>query len=371
MPAALLGATRCSRCGHEQSPASTCDHCQARWAPAAIGTVTGAPEGPLAGVARASVGRRYLAHLIDLIVPLGLVGLALASVVDLLPDSRAWWFLVLAVVVVVVQCSTVAVRGRSLGRLVLAQRTVDDLTGTPVRSGRFVRQLAQRGWYRHLVTADLRRGRDPLDIRLPPPAAGDHPTPTVPSMIGPVPTGPSATSLPVPGPTTGLDIGLEARIGVGAARPASPAGPPSPAGPASPAGPPSPASRAKPPLPATPVIPATPATRRSVGIVLDTGERYEISESLLLGRSPVDPSGRGDRALLAWPDLTRRVAKTHVLLEWSGTVLWVTDLHSVTGTVLVDPAGDRQLLAPDVRAAAVVGSTVECGGRSVKVVPNG
>ena len=317
MPAALLGATRCSRCGHEQSPAPTCESCQVRWAPAAGSAVTRAPEGPLAGVARASLGRRYLAHLIDLIVPATLVGLAIASVVGLLPGSRAWWFLVLAVAVVAAQAFGVAVRGRSLGRLVLHQRIVDDLTGTPVRPGRFVRQLAHRGWYRHLVTADLRRGRDPLDIRLAPRSAGD----------GPVPTSP-----PVEGPVRGPDAGF----GAGPDRPAT-----------------------------------TAASRRSVGIVLDTGERYEISESLLLGRSPVDPAGRGDRALLAWPDLTRRVAKTHVLLEWSGTVLWVTDLHSVTGTVLVTPGGDRQLLAPDVRAAAVIGSTVECGGRSVKVVPNG
>jgi hypothetical protein len=310
--------------------------------------VTGASEGPLAGVARASVGRHYLAHLIDLIAPVGLAGLAVATAVGLLPDSRAWWFLALAVVIVVVQCSIVAVRGRSLGRLILDQRTVDDLTGTPVRPGRFLRQLAQRGWYRHLVTADLRRGRDPLDIRLPSSGAGDHPTPTVPSTIGPAPTSPSTTSpsttsLPVQSPA----IGIETPAGAGSDRPASPASP------------------------STPASPSRHATRRSVGIVLDTGERYEISESLLLGRSPVDPSGRGDRALLAWPDLTRRVAKTHVLLEWSGTVLWVTDLHSVTGTVLVNPGGDRQLLAPDVRTAAVIGSTLECGGRSVKVVPNG
>ena len=97
----------------------------------------------------------------------------------------------------------------------------------------------------------------------------------------------------------------------------------------------------------------------------------EIETALLLGRNPVDPQGGGDRALLAWPDLTRRLAKTHVLLEWSGSVLWVTDLHSGSGTSLVAPGGDRQLLAPGVRSAAATGTTIDCGGRNVKVVAGG
>jgi hypothetical protein len=108
-----------------------------------------------------------------------------------------------------------------------------------------------------------------------------------------------------------------------------------------------------------------------VGIVLESGERYEIHDSLLIGRSPVDPVAGADRPVLAWPDLSRRLAKTHVLLEWSGTHVWLTDLNSVTGTVVVTPAGDRQPLTPGLRTRASIGSLVVCGGRSIKVVPHG
>jgi hypothetical protein len=111
--------------------------------------------------------------------------------------------------------------------------------------------------------------------------------------------------------------------------------------------------------------------RPTVGIVLDTGERYEVAGALVLGRSPVDPSGSADRTLVAWPDLTRRLAKTHALLEWSGTELWVTDLGSASGTAVIAPGGDRRPLAPGVRSVADVGATIECGGRGMKVVPGG
>jgi len=116
---------------------------------------------------------------------------------------------------------------------------------------------------------------------------------------------------------------------------------------------------------------ASGEVRPSVGIVLESGERYQIDRSLVIGRNPVDPVVGADRALLAWPDLSRRLSKTHVLLEWSGNVLWVTDLNSVTGTILVTVGGDRRRLVAGVRTPAPMGSVIMCGGRSVKVVPHG
>ena len=46
-------------------------------------------------------------------------------------------------------------------------------------------------------------------------------------------------------------------------------------------------------------------------------------------------------------------------------------MHSTSGTALIAPGGDRQLLAPGVRAAATLGTTIDCGGRNVKVVAGG
>jgi hypothetical protein len=59
------------------------------------------------------------------------------------------------------------------------------------------------------------------------------------------------------------------------------------------------------------------------------------------------------------------------LLEWSGSVLWVTDYGSANGSVLVSPDGERRPLVPGIRAPAAIGWTVECGNRffTVQAVP--
>jgi hypothetical protein len=158
------------------------------------------------------------------------------------------------------------------------------------------------------VTADLRRGRDPLDLARPP-----------------------------------LDP-----AGLRAAAPAAPVAP----------------SRGERADRLREVPPAD-----SVSLVFDTGERLEVATTLLVGRAPVNPDG-GTHPLLPLPDLSRTVSKTHALLEWSGSVLWVTDLGSSNGTALVSPDGERQLLLPGLRGAAAAGWAVELGDRRVTVRPS-
>ena len=48
-------------------------------------------------------------------------------------------------------------------------------------------------------------------------------------------------------------------------------------------------------------------------------------------------------------------------------MLWVTDLHSANGSVLVSPDGERRPLVPGIRGPAAIGWTVECGNRSFSV----
>lgn len=252
-----------------------------------------------------------MAQLIDIFLVAVPIALSVVVAVGVVELPVPWWLVAIAAaLLLIMQTAAVTVRGRSLGRLVLRQRTVDDLTGTPVRPGRFLRQLRDGGQLRRFVTADLRRGRDPLDVRLSPPDL---------DATRPAASPPDPDRLPAHGVTAMTDI----------------------------------------------------QPRSSVGIVLDSGERYDIHRALLLGRNPVDPSAGGERALLAWPDMSRRLAKTHLLLEWSGTVLWVTDLQTATGTTLLSRTGERQPVTPGVRTAAAIGTTIECGGRGLKVVPNG
>lgn len=106
----------------------------------------------------------------------------------------------------------------------------------------------------------------------------------------------------------------------------------------------------------------------SVILELDTGEKHELSASALVGRAPERRDG-DTHLLLAWPDLGRTLSKTHALIEWSGSVLWVTDLNSTNGTVIVSPSDDRQLLAPGVRAAAAIGWTIAFADRSMRILP--
>jgi pSer/pThr/pTyr-binding forkhead associated (FHA) protein len=113
---------------------------------------------------------------------------------------------------------------------------------------------------------------------------------------------------------------------------------------------------------------AATTTFDAVEIIFDTRRRQLITTSLLIGRSP---ESKGEQPMLALADLSRTLSKTHALLEWSGSVLWVTDLHSANGSVLVSPDGERRPLVPGMRGPAAIGWTVECGNRyfSVRAVP--
>ena len=202
-------------------------------------------------------------------------------------------------------------RGRTLGRLVLGLRTVDDLTGNPVGFRKIMARLITSHRIRRTVTADLARGRDPLTSALPP--------------------------LPGSALAEGIDEAVFAASGQGAT--------------------------------------ALP-TSDSVAIVFDTGRRQVIHATLLIGRSPENnrvaeqrgaPPTTGELPLLALADLSRTLSKTHALLEWSGSVLWVTDLHSANGSVLISPDGERRPLVPGIRGPAAIGWTVECGNRSFSV----
>lgn len=311
MPGALVGVASCARCGTVQTAAGVlCQSCGTVLTPAARGSVLGTYTPLLAGVARASAVRRYLAVLID-VLPLAAAA-AVAAVAAAASDFRTVTLIVLSsIVFVVAQTSLFVRRGRTLGRLVLGLRTVDDLTGNPVGFRKIMARLITSHRIRPTVTADLARGRDPLTAALP--------------------------RLPGSALAEGMDEAVFAASGQGAA--------------------------------------ALP-TSDAVAIVFDTGRRQVIHASLLIGRSPennrvAEPRGAmpatGEVPVLALADLSRTLSKTHALLEWSGSVLWVTDLHSANGSVLVSPDGERRPLVPGIRGPAAIGWTVECGNRSFSV----
>jgi hypothetical protein len=310
MTAALIGAASCARCGTGlDRSAALCPACGSLLLPAASGRVLGTSTPLLAGVARATPVRRYLALALDLL-PL-LAGVTVAVVLGV---RGAYALLALAVALTLgyagLELALLAARGRTLGRLVLGLRTVDDLTALPPSVVRLAgRVFGRRG--PRLVTARLAGGRDPLQLA---PAA----------LLG-----------------TDLAEGPAPEAAVFAPTGLAPVG--------------------------------RPAPSEAVTLVFDTGRRHVVRTTLLIGRSPENSPGLSrrdprrpavDHPLLGLADLSRTLSKTHALLEWSGSALFVTDLQSANGTVLVSPAGDRRLLAPGVPGAAGIGWTVQCGARS-------
>jgi hypothetical protein len=339
VPRALLGNGSCRRCGSFRSNAGICAGCGAIWSPAAGSTAAIAGAG-LTGVVRASLGRRYLADVIDLLPPFLLA--AAAVVVFMTTDRQplGWLLLAIAVVVALAELGWVLATGRSPGRLLIGLRTVDDLSGTPIRFSRLRRQLAGAVRGRSL-TADLRHGRDPMRPR----------------------------TAPVPLP--GSDGSLQSPVDAGTSTPGI--------------------FGAAPRRTWTRVRFLTAAS--VVSIVLEDGSRRVLNRPLVIGRDPDrahpdrgspdrgypdrsspdrGPDHRNDRYdVLALPDLSRRLDKTHLLLERSESTVWVTDLNSAGGTAIVSTDGVRVPLAAEVRSPVPIGSTVECGGRRLMVVADG
>ena len=319
---ALVGARTCGRCGgHLGDRATWCHFCGVRNVPAAPGSALGSWAGLLAGVRPAAPGRRRAAAAIDLGLPLLLVGAAVATAVAgtsggpvasgaVVPVAVA-----AAVVVLLVDAVLYVVSGRSLGRLLLSLRTVDDLTGRPPAVARVDRR-GRFSFRRQTVTVDLRQGRDPLTSS-PPPAV--RPVVDATATRAPARPAPAAGTLP--------DETSFGRTGQGS---------------------------------------AVLADATAAVLVLDSGERLEVESTLLVGRAPSNPEGE-EHALFAWADLERSLTKTHALFERQGGVLWVTDLASTNGSSLVAPDGTRQPLVPGLRGAAGPGYVVELGQRTLTV----
>lgn len=312
MAGALRGDVSCGRCGGRfRGTERFCHRCGIPRVTASSGTIVGNYVGLLGGVSPAASNRRLLANAIDAVPVLAIAVLLLTLLPELRRLDRGAEAIVVAVLLVVaywiIHAGMMATTGRSLGRYALKLRTVDDISGEPVPTRRALPRALAARFSRYTITADLRRGRDPLTL----------------------------TRAPLPASSTPADqrISID-EVADDQSRAAAP----------------------------------EPVHSESIGVVLDSGSRLEVATSLLIGRAPANKEGE-EHPLFAWPDLSRSVSKSHALIEWSGTVLWVTDLHSSNGTTLVGPGGERQLLVPGLRGAATAGWTIELGERTLEVRP--
>lgn len=101
---------------------------------------------------------------------------------------------------------------------------------------------------------------------------------------------------------------------------------------------------------------------------LSDGRLTQVDNAMLVGRDPdreQAPAGR-PCTVLTWPDLSRRLARTHLLLERDGWTLWATDLGG--STAVVGQGGDRTVLEAHERTRVEAGAILRCGGRTLTVL---
>lgn len=320
---ALIGAVSCGRCGARLLAQNDyCTRCGVLGVPALPGAALGPYSGMLGGVVTASAARRNWANVIDvapvvLLLTITLVFLFTPAEGAASAPTLVWC----AALVVLIGTQSVLLGrfGRTLGRAVLRLRTVDDLTGTPAG----LRTVSPA---RTTLTADLRRGRDPQSS-----ARADLDTADL---------GHGAT-------VTALNAAADPRR-ADRLRP----------------------RRAKPEQANDGYAPEE-LTAPSVLIVLDNDQILQVDVSLLIGRRPENRADATAHPLFAWTDLSRTLSKTHALLRWSGTLLWVTDVGSANGTTLVTDGGERRVLIPGMPTAAAPGWSVELGDRTFEVRAGG
>jgi len=329
MPSALVGSLSCARCSRILASGERfCTRCGAPQVRAATGAATSTAAGLLTGVVPANATRRRTVVVVDLLATI-LPAVAVAVAVATASTGPTTWIVAavgVAALVLVVQLVATVRSGRTVGLAVCRARRVDVLTALPPSVLTAVRATLAPWSGPSTITADLRRGRDPLT---PARAPLDR------QELGP------AVVPAAPAPTEGRR-----------------------------------AARARPPA-GGPEISAHGATttrrgdRRDATRLLDvrlvptTGDTIVVRGTLLVGRRP--ESNSPDVTVLALPDIARTLSRNHAVLEWTDELLWVTDLHTTNGTTITSPEGTVQPLVPGQRTAAAPGWRVELGERSYTV----
>lgn len=154
----------------------------------------------------------------------------------------------------------------------------------------------------------------------------------------------------------------------------APAAPSSPA--AAPAGPLSP-RRAAAHSPQTSKAEPSTVTRRVAGpnglpratflwVVVDSGQKEKVDAALVIGREP-STSTAGER-LIAVPDSTNSISRTHLRLGPARNGVWVEDASSTNGTALRAADGKITLLEPGRRILVPAGTMIIMGKRTMTIM---
>ena len=97
-------------------------------------------------------------------------------------------------------------------------------------------------------------------------------------------------------------------------------------------------------------------------LVTPDGSREPISGVVIVGRRPAKTDFKGSDRSLALKDPDGQVSKSHAVFEVDDAGLWVRDLGSTNGVVVIAPNGEETEVTGDDRVAVPSGAEVELGG---------
>lgn len=347
--------------------------------------------GPLRGYAIAEPGRRVVARLLDVVI--GLVGQVVLYVVFfaslfaaastgsggfgvgmLIALAIPFVYLAYAIYVFVTRASTVGQRimglsmvgftdgqkasGKAFGKTLLEELVALCTLGLGYLASWFTMQgPMHRNWLDRtvgVVVVDVRRGR-----RL-----SDGP----PEAIAP----PTAPEQPIPvhlARTSGAGV----EPSVEAVHHESTIIKPLPADPIvtrTPWSQPEPKAEPVPGAVATHISPIDLSVEQAssaAGIRLDNGTIHDLQNAVVIGRDPVAPAAIHDAHLVALPDRTMSVSKTHLAVGVTDEQVWVRDLRSTNGVRVRGADGTIRGVQPGTAETVLPGEVVLFGERSFEV----
>ncbi len=333
--------------------------------------MTGLPP----GVAVAPLGRRFVAHVVDAIVPtvIGLVafrplgadggstvGTVVGSVLIALWAIAVWWMF--------------ATRAAGPGMRLMKLQLVGFLDGRPI------------GWFRFLLRAVVLGLLSASGIGLVlmlvvmlrhPRLQGWHDLASASVVIRARMLAPrSARPASAPAPSAGATPPVLDPSSAGAAPPRVPAPVPAPVSSPVPAPVSSPVAEPQ-PLPAvaaetavaeSPVPPAPDPTGAGGWVAeLDDGRELAVTGLILLGRNPQARPGEEGAQLVQLSDESRTVSKSHLALDVDERGLFVVDRDSTNGSTFVTPTGEAFRCMPGQVTYVGDGAVVSIGDHRLRI----
>lgn len=119
-------------------------------------------------------------------------------------------------------------------------------------------------------------------------------------------------------------------------------------------------------LPAV-VDPSASAVRGLIRLTFSTGQHAVVTGTGLVGRQPLPDEGESFRHLLAVPDPSRSMSKTHLEFGFDLEGFWIRDRWSSNGTVLTSRGQPDLPLEAGRRYLAPAGSTVHLSAVTMTV----